>query len=302
MKQYALTTKLKLMAVAIAIAIVGIAAHTPGTVRAASGGLTISPTAIDKEIAPGASYTGEIVVINQGELDYSYKVYASPYSVDGEEYKPYFTPVKGAVDVTSWFAFTKTGGDLQIGNQDAIPFTVAVPQGTPAGSYYATVFAETEDKGASGVVTRKRVGTVMYLRVSGKVSERGHVDSWSVPWLQKDPLTATLKQANTGSVHYPAQVKVTVSDIFGGPKFTFERKPQILPQKLRRIEVTWTNGATFGLFKVGGEVKYLGKTEKLPTKYVFVADTPMRVLTIGIVILFAASMTFLGMRRVVRKK
>lgn len=290
---------LKAIVLAIALVIVGIGG---GSAAAASGGLTISPTLIDQEIAPGSSYSGEVLVINQGELDYAYRIYASPYSVDGEEYKPYFIPIKGAVDVTKWFSFDNTGGPLKIGEQDTIPFTIAVPQGTAAGSYYATVFAETEDKGVSGVVTRKRVGTVIYLKVSGQVSEKGAVDTWSVPWLQKDPLTAVVKMANTGSVHYNAKVNVTVSDVFGGTKFAFERKPQILPQKLRRITVAWDNGATFGLFKVSGEVTYLGKTEKLPTRLVFVASLPMRILTIGIMLLFVASMTFLGMKRVARKK
>ncbi len=271
-------------------------------VHAASGGLTISPTSIDKEIAPGSSYNDQILVINQGELDISYHVYATPYSVSGEEYKPYFSPIKGATDITKWFTFKNTGGVLKIGAQDTIPFTVSVPKGTNPGSYYATVFAETEDKGISGVVTRKRVGTVLYIRVAGNAVERGNIDTWSVPWLQRSPFTATVKIANSGSVHFQSDVKVTVSDLFGGPKFTFTRQPKILPQKLRDIPVAWENGSTFGLFKVGGTVTYLGKTEPLPTKYVFIASTGMRILTVGLLFSFTAVMIFVGRKRVASKK
>lgn len=272
-------------------------------VRAASGGLTISPTSIDQRVAPGGSFDSEIFIINQGQLDYKYKMYVTPYSVTGEDYKPYFTPIEGAVDATKWFTLGKSGGQLAIGNQDTIPVTVRVPEGTAAGAYYATVFAETDDQGAgSGVVTRKRVGTVVYINVTGRVSEKGQVASWSVPWLQKGPLTATLRQANSGSVYYTADVNVTISDVFGGPKFTFQRQPHILPQKQRRIDVQWQNGATFGLFKVSGEVKYLGKTEKLGTQYVFVANTQMRVVTVAVILVFVASMVFIGTKRVVRKK
>lgn len=294
-------TTLKHGKVLLAAILLTVCGFGMSTAHAASGGLTISPTSINQEIAPGATYKDKVLVINQGEADFNYKVYATPYSVDGEAYKPYFTPVKGATDITSWFTFEKTGSQLKIGSQDTIPFAINVPKNTGAGSYYATIFAETEDKGSSGVITRKRVGTVVYIRVSGTATEKGSIDAWSVPWLQKAPFTAHVKLANTGSVHYEAKVKVKVSDIFGGSKFEFERDPKVLPQKLRSLPVTWDKGATFGLFKVGGEVSYLGKTEKLATKYVFIASTPMRIVTAGLLLVFIAGVIFLGRKRVAHK-
>lgn len=289
---------IKVLALAAVMAVGGLGM---GIVHAANGGLTISPTSINKEIDPGASYSSEILVVNQGETDQSYKVYATPYSVTGDDYKPYFTPIKGAVDISKWFTFTRTGGPIKVGNQDSIPFTINVPKGTGAGSYYATVFAETEDKGNGGVVTRKRVGTVIYIRVSGKAVEKGSVDTWSASWLQRDPLHATLKMANTGSVHYEADVKVKVDDVFGGTKFIYERKPKVLPQKLRSIPVVWEDGAKFGIFKVSGEVKYFDQTAKLPTRYVFIANTPMRIITAGMLLAFVAAVIFVGKKRVARK-
>ena len=266
---------------------------------AASGGLTISPTSADVKVEPGGTYKGQMLVINQGELDINYKVYATPYSVNGEDYKPYFTPVPHATDITKWFSFGYTGGSLKIGNQDTIPYTITVPKDVGAGSYYGTVFAETEDKGNAGVITRKRVGMVVYIRVLGAATEKGSVSSWDVPWIQEAPFNATLKMANEGSVHFQAKVKVRVSDLFGGTKFTYERDPEIIPQKIRKIPVTWENGATFGLFKVDGEVNYLDKTEKLPTRIVFIANTPMRLLTVGMLLAFIAIVVVLGRKRAV---
>ena len=297
MKKF-ISANLRVLVLAVAMVASGLGL---GVVHAANGGITISPTSINHEIAPGASYKTEILVVNQGEIDQNYKIYATPYSVTGDEYKPYFEPVKGALDITKWFSFERTGGPIKVGNQDTIPFTISVPKGTGAGSYYATVFAETSDAAKSGVVTRKRVGTVVYIRVSGNAVERGSVDSWQVPWLQQDPLHATLKMANTGSVHYEAGIKIKVDDVFGGTKFNYERKPKVLPQKLRSIPVVWEDGAKFGLFKVSGEVKYFDKTAKLPTRYVFIANTPMRIITAGMLIAFVAAVIFVGKKRVARK-
>lgn len=286
----------------VVLACVGVVANA-ATTHAASGGLTISPTSVDVTVAPGGTYKGEMLVMNQGELDIAYTVYATPYSVTGEEYKPYFSPIQGATDITKWFTFDKSSNDsLKIGTQESIPYTITVPKNVGAGGYYATIFAETADKGgAAGVVTRKRVGMIVYLRVSGSVKESGSIDSWNVGWIQQAPLRADVKVANTGSVHFKANVHVTVSDLFGSKKFSYERTPEILPQKLRDIPISWENGATYGLFKVGGTVTYLNKTEQLPTRYVFVANLPMRLATAGALVAFVALIVF-GSRRVAARK
>lgn len=290
----------KVLLLALTAGLLGLLNAQP--VDAASSGLTVSPTSFDVELKPGASHKGEMLVINQSELDYSYKLYATPYSVTGEDYQPYFSPIKDAVDITKWFTLGKTASDLKVGNQDTIPFTITVPEGTGAGSYYATIFAETEDKGNMGVITRKRVGSIVYLRVSGDAIEKSKIQSWDASWLQEAPLTASLKIANEGSVHFSSKVKVTISDLFGGPKYVHERDPKILPQKVRHIPVIWENGSTFGLFKIDGEVTSFGKTEKLPTKFVFVANWPMRLLTLVLLLGFVGTVVFLSRKRAGRKK
>jgi len=274
-----------------------------GTAHAANGGLTLSPTSVDQEIAPGGTYNGEVTVINQGDLDLTYDTYVTPYSVDGEDYKPYFTPIKGAKDVTKWFKLGGKGGPLKVGQSDTVPYTVTVPKDAGAGSYYATVFAETTDKDTSGtgVVTRKRLGAVVYIRVTGDAVQAGNVESWGVPWLQSDPLHSSLRLANTGSVYYQADMKITVKDLFGGTKLVYERQPRVIPQKVRNVPMIWQDGAKFGFFKVQGTVTIWGKTTKLPARYVFVANTFMRLVTALMLIAFVAIIVFMGKKRVAKQ-
>jgi hypothetical protein len=273
--------------VALLFSLVGMASGVMGkNVSAATAGLTLSPASLDTKIAPGSSYHGTLHVINEGTTAMPYAAYVTPYSVSGEEYKPYFTPLSGATDVTSWFSLGKTEGTLTASGSATVPFTITVPKGTGGGSYFATVFVETHDKSAgSGVTTRKRVGMVVYLRVTGPAVEKGNVAQWSVPWLQEAPLKAMLKMANAGSVHYKADMKVTVRDLFGKKKYEFTRSPQILPQKLRALPVEWSKAPPFGVFKVGGEISYLGKTEQLPEKFVLVMSLPLRFLVLIVLLL-----------------
>lgn len=295
-------TGLKVFFVAVAIVAGGFA--TTGVAHAVTTtGLTISPASKDIEIAPGGSYKGTMKVLNRSDTNTTFTVYATPYSVTGEEYKPYFSPVKDAVDITKWFSFGNKGGPLAVGDKTTIPYTISVPKGTGAGSYYATIFAETKDKAKSGsVVTHKRVGMVVYLRVSGNVIEKGSVEQWKVPFLQKDSVSGTLKIANNGSVHFPATVSLNVRDVFGNKKYELAQKPHILPQKLRRISLAWEKSSSFGLYKVDGQVTYLGKTEKLQTKYVFVASTLVRILIVCAIFLIVIALVISGRKRVARPK
>lgn len=289
----------KVLIVAIAFAASGLIAQDA---HAATSGLTISPASVDTQIAPGDSYKGTLTILNRSDSDTRYKVYATPYSVTGEEYKPYFSPIPGATDITKWFSFGSTGGSLAVNGRTSVPYTISVPNGTGAGSYYATVFAETSNKADTGVVTQKRVGMVVYLRVTGNAIEKGSIAQWSVPLLQQPPLGGTLKIANSGSVHFHAKVKVTISDILGRKKHEIVRDPHVLPQKLRNIPISWEKSSSFGLYKVGGEVSYLGKTEKLPTKYVLIASTFVRVLIGSSLLLIVIALVISGRKRVARPK
>ena len=238
-------------------------------------GPTISPTYIDQKIKPGGIYKGEAFVLNKASSPYVYRVYATPYTVNGEAYEPYFLPIKGSPDISTWFTFEKQAGRLENNQQDTIPFRITVPPGTGAGSYYATIFAETvetKDNGHSSIITRKRVGCVVYIRVPGKAIETGGIETWDVPKLQKPDLHATLRLSNTGSVYYRSHESIEVSDLFGHVKYRYIHDYVVLPQKIRRLVVRWDNGSDFGLFKVTGKVTIFGKTEQLPAKYVFVVS------------------------------
>ncbi len=266
------------------------AEETPQTL---STGITISPTSVDEEISAGKNYSGKVMVINQGKVGYKYKVYATPYSVNGEDYSPAFTPIPGARDVTKWFTLKgNTDGYLKPDAQENISYTVDVPNDTPAGSYTAVIFAETSNdvSGGAGVVTKKRVGTIFYINVPGQADKRGSIASWSVKVLQNAPLTMTYRLANEGSLSYRANVKISVSDMFGNKKFVSDRNPAVVPQKIRKEEIKWENGGTFGLFKVNGEVKIYDQTHALPTKYVLVASASMRIAVFGLLLLFLVSL------------
>lgn len=258
--------------------------------------IALSPATNDISIAPGETKKDKITVINQGSQTFDFSTSITPYSVNGEEYDPSFSPIEGAEDVTKWLTIdSNDSGTLKPNDSSEVKYTLAVPAGTQAGSYSATFFAETKksDSNSGGIVTTKRVGSIFLINVTGDVKQQGSVASWEVKNLQNAPLQANLRLSNEGGAYYRAETKIVVTDIFGNTKFKSDINPSVFPQKTRKVNVEWKDGATFGLFKVSGEVKIFDKTEKLPTKYVLVASTSMRIALAGIVILFLVSMVAL---------
>lgn len=272
----------------------------------AAQAITITPTSIDKVINPGEALKGQTQVLNQADSPFDYKVYAAPYSVTGEEYDPSFTPIPGATNVASWFKLKAAKTRLDAYTTSALDYTITVPANAKPGGYYAVIFAETESKvEGTGVTTQKRVGTVAYIRVAGDAVEQGGVASWSVPWFQEPNLLQTLRLENTGSVHYSATIKTTVKDVFGSTKLSYAQKRNVLPEKIRKVEIEWEKTPALGIFNVSGTVEIFGKTTPLSTKYVLVMSKEIQrgiLIFGGIIILFYLSKKIYRYRKAKKKR
>jgi hypothetical protein len=259
----------------VALGVVGLLA-IPRSAQAAQA-ITITPTSIDKTILPGQTISGQTQVLNQADSPFDFKVYAAPYSVTGEEYDPSFTPIPGATEVTDWIQLKAAKSRLEPFSVSSLDYRIAVPADAKPGGYYAVIFAETESKiEGSGVTTQKRVGTVVYIKVAGDTVERGRVITWEVPWLQKPNMIQTLRIENSGSSHFAATIRTTVKDLFGSTKLSYAQKRNVLPEKIRRVDIIWEKTPPLGIFKVDGSVEILGNTTQLDSKYVFIVSQPIR--------------------------
>lgn len=257
--------------------------------------LTLSPTSINQAVQPGMAYDGSFQVINQGATGYNFKIYAAPYSVTNEDYDPsfvYSTP--GAVKVSDWFTFNVTSGHVDPGKVATIKYHLKVPPNTPSGGYYAAAFAETQvpAQKKQGVTLNQRVGELFYMTVPGQVKQAGNIVSWDVPFMQEKSLTGTLRLQNSGGIHFQTQVNVTAKDSLGNTKFTLKTEKYLLPQTIRKLPINWDETPPIGLFKVGGTVTILGKTQQLPTRWVLVMGKSARITTAVILILLVLLFVF----------
>ncbi len=281
--------KLPSKAVSGAISVIAIAlmclgagsaeAATPPGLR-----LTLSPTSLKYELDAGKSTSGTLTLINEGTESYDLNIYSTPYNVSGEDYNQSFELKPAQTDVSAWIKTSAVPLHLEPGKHAEVPYEITVPVGVGPRGYYAAIFAETKQAPApnsSGVISKKRVGAVLYLRVNGAVDEQGSLASFKTDfWQTEPPLKTVLRLSNQGNVHYQADVSVYVADLFGNVKAKLQTSHIVLPQTIRRIDQAWAGAPPFGLFKVFGTVNMLGRTESLGTHYVLIMSSLFFVIVV----------------------
>jgi hypothetical protein len=283
-------------------------ALTLGSTRALAASpaqsITISPTSIDQSVQPGSLNTGSFEIINSGSTNYTFRVYATPYGVSGENYNPEFTPIPGAPNITSWFHFSTTTAQVGVRQVVTVNYTIHVPSGTLAKGYYAVAFAQTQPKTdtKTGVVVTDRVGEIFYLRVAGNVTQGGKLLSWQTSFLQKPPITPMVRIEDSGAYNFPSIVTIHIKNVFGRTVYTVETTKQILPQTIRRIETPWAKSPSIGLFKVSGSAQFLNHTYQLPTKYVLVMSQTVRIIVVVIIVLIVIALIYRRSRAHGRKR
>lgn len=240
--------------------------------------ITLSPAVSRPALEAGQTISGKLTVINDGTSDYTFRLYARPFSVTGEQYDPNYTEVNERTQAYQWVQFDRTEAQLAAEERIEVAYTVSVPENAAPGGHYAVLFAETQPPQGENenVVRKKRVGSLLYMTVAGEFISSGSLLDLETDLLQtKRPVTAGIRIQNDGNVHFPAMVNAHYSTIFGNKRFELNQESLILPGTTRRIPIVWENTPYFGIFKTGGSVDFLDRTEELPTRWVILAPYPL---------------------------
>jgi hypothetical protein len=248
-------------------------------------GITASPYSQDIKLSPGGKYSGTVNISNPGNTDYNFTASAAPFSVQGEDYAPQFTARPDLVDASKWFSFPQTRFHLVPGQQVPVQFTIQPPSDISGGGYYAAVFAQADALPGPGIRGQKRVGMIVYMTVGGDIHREGHVASFSVPFLHTvPPLHSQLRIQNIGNVHFDSDITVQIKDLFGNVKGQIEQQHVIMPKTIRRVDLDWAKAPSFGLFRVGGNIQYLGRTEALPTHWTLMLSANAFLAVFGVLV------------------
>src|SRR5690242_1143525 len=106
--------------------------------------MRISAPKIELELAPGETYSGEIVAENPEEEAINCRLYLEDwqYVVNGNGEKKFTPPGSTPLSASKWISFTPASSDIPSFGRITARYTVTVPPDAK-GTYFAVLFFET---------------------------------------------------------------------------------------------------------------------------------------------------------------
>lgn len=289
--------RVRTLACALLVALVGVgsAASVFASGAVAEQHIAVSPYATKLSIAAGRSTNGSFEVVNEGSAAFDISVFAAPYHVEGTDYDPQFTSLPGTTDASSWVQIAgTTKQSLAAHKLTKLSYTLTIPHGTAPGGYYAVLFAETvRTANSSGVVSRSRVGDVLYITVQGPVKIGGDIQAVSIPrFTMASSLPLAMLVSNTGGIHFLTDATMTAKNIFGKDVFRSSTRRYVLPQTVRRISAVWQATPAIGLFRIERGATVAGLNRQLPSQWLVVVHPWVIGLTAVVVLVTAIGVMF----------
>jgi hypothetical protein len=230
-------------------------------------GLTVTPLRSELEVSPGTSVDGVLTITNLTDTDMKVGLSAEEFSVIDQQYDYAFTAES---NLAKWVLFGKSSVNLQAGESQSVSYKVGAPLSAEPGGRYISLFASTDSADSnSGISTRQRVASLLYITVLGDVSRSGSLVSLAAPWLMSgnDIWSATLR--NTGTTHYRSQYMVSVYNIFGNAAATSDINDSlILPGTIRTISGTVPTPQLPGIYRVVFKIGLGDTPARFESRYV----------------------------------
>lgn len=218
--------------------------------------ITLIPPRAELSADPEKTATGSIKVYNETEKTLNlYTSTANFIAKSGKEGVPEFLAQEENNDgLASWIQIEKGPITVLPMEYMIIDYTINVPWGADPGGHYAGIFFSSnsgEESGGSSIGVSSKVGSLILLRVSGKIIEEARLEEFKLAsrksFYENLPINFAIAFENLGNVHLRPEGEVRIKNMFGKEvenisvnKRTIGVGANILPKTLRHFEVSWT--------------------------------------------------------------
>ncbi len=291
-----LTTQRKLLISAVVVILTGTlwpglyvnAANKP--VRQGDS-LTISPLRVEHKLERGQNVASTVKIKNSGTNRLTAKMYAELFSTTNELYDQIFTRSSDALSADKWISFSQESYSLEPNQEIKVNFQINVPQAATPGGHYVAIFAQIEPPettATNDIVQIKRVASLIFLEISGKLDKSGRLVSVKTPfWHRKGDINVSLRLQNTGNAHFRADGWVRLRTIWGSERTKTRIDGLLLPDTTRLLEPVLPAPRWPGIYKVQA---YISFPNQATTKSTWIVILPPTWLTIlGILVLSAVT-------------
>lgn len=201
-------------------------------------------------------------VSNTGTEPFHYRVYVSPYSVQGENYNVSFTESTSYTQIARWVQFKDASGNwknevtnsIKPGETQTIAYRITVPEDIPGGSQYAAIWAEKLNDSSisgTGVQTIARTGLVIHGRSTGDTRQTSEISEFNFDRFSfKGPLNASATVKNTGNTDFRAFYTYTAKTLFGKELYSEKDSIATYPDTEYHIKTSWDEAPWIGVMIV----------------------------------------------------
>lgn len=215
--------------------------------------LSVSPTIFDMTANPGQVWQSNVRIINTNPYDLNLFIDVADFVPKGESGVPRFIPLTESTNSASLAHWISAPQTLLVPAEKTLelPFTITLPADAPPGGHFAALMISTKPngktEGVSAVQTSQVITSLIFLRVSGDVTENSTVRSFRTTdyILSKPEATFELRIENKGNVHVQPQGEISIYNMWGQERGTITVNQQtlfgnVLPNSVRKYSFTWS--------------------------------------------------------------
>ena len=145
--------------------------------------IRISTPRVELDLAPGETYSGEIIAENPEDQPIKAKIYVEDwiYAPGGTGEKKFSPVASTPLSASKWITFTPAEDTIKPFGRITARYTVTVPADAK-GAYYSVLFFETilgtaKDEEGVNVLVAGRIGALFFVQVKGTVARQGKIQS-----------------------------------------------------------------------------------------------------------------------------
>jgi uncharacterized membrane protein len=242
----------------------------------------VAPAKIEFNVNPGETVNFDMFVRN--DQNYDVNLYSDIEGFTEEGTTKVFL---GKVPEVEWVEIEKKVF-LKAGDSTNVPVKIKVPENAPPGGHFLVIwFGTASAEVKEGIGVGVRVGSLIYINVTGNVIEKISVKNFQAPKIAFGfPVKFRYSILNEGNTYVRPTGDIEIKNIFGRLVANLKvnsKEAQILPGKSKDFEDVWENTFAFGSYKAVYRIQY-GENKELNFNYWFFMF-PVKIFVLTVVIL-----------------
>jgi hypothetical protein len=267
----------------------------PNSVSAQQMTMTAIPPKVELKGNPGQTLTATLKIRNDSENTEIFAVSAEDFIVIDSKGTPVpiTTQISNRWSLATWISAPKEI-PVDAGGVQILDISIKIPMTALSGGHYAMIVYtpnaqnKAGDLKQTGNIITQRIGTLIYVTVSGPVTEKATITKFSVPkFLEQGPVEFFGSIENMSDIHVNPKGTVTISNPFNIKVAEINVDTgNIFPESTRDFTTIWNQKWGWGRYKADLHLTY-GTSNSLLSSTIFFWLFPIRLVIYGLVILIS---------------